>query len=731
MSINYFEKQNILFGREVSTPENSPASVTGFTSNKNSVGNVPMVSQEAVEADVIGDSFKPSSNTSKTQNSQKSLEAPKEVKVCDVEKEILKQLANLNSKYNLGLTEENCLEFLAFSYLSSPQKMHSANIEEIKNSVKHLEDTIKAMEADGIEITMENLRAESRKYKGLINAGYDSVESYRESVREGNSHSLTERLQAMGKSNFAELSKVQKLVFLREYLEETKTKAQWKARYNDVKNLSIRSREERRNAVETYVVTDFAKMVANSTPEERELLYQAVKDLNVSANGKYKALESIFAAFGSIEECQEFSETNCTAEAIHSITKTTKPEEAEDALKIVEIQTQFQSEEVFVRNGEEHARIAKEFFQENAESLKEIQRKLHNGIRLTEEEKALYSEAIAFRHARTGMNRGVLTSQVINNQAIQVNILESLNAGTMQIAQLAGEDFYRNVLQGTADFIQNCSNELTMSVAQATAMMDATTRGNYSTVVADSQNGTRSTLNTHTEANSEMAQKIYTAIEKFEGKYTATEVNEIIEKVVTSKETETVRPVATSTKSATVKETERAVASEKAEKATGALGFATKPIDQKATVESINAKVQNLANNSNNNLEEIKADEKHAYSPVISEVALAVRENGVEGLKSYIKENGTQKTILEILNDVENVPSYVKDLATTWYKKSNKQIDILSRASISAIKELLPITNEEVLLNNQGKTFANYYATKLFNDKAKEVEEESQKRNLA
>lgn len=730
MSINYFEKQNILFGREVSTPENSPAYVTGSTSNKNSVENIPMVSQEAVEADVIGDSFKPTST--KPQNTQKSQnvsESQKEVKVCDVEKEILKQLANLNSKYNLGLTEENCLEFLAFSYLSSPQKMHSANIEEIKNSVKHLEDTIKAMEADGIEITMENLRAESRKYKGLINAGYDSVESYRKSVREGNAHSLTERLQAMGKSNFAELSKVEKLVFLREYLEETKTKAQWKARYNDVKNLSIRSREERRNAVETYVVTDFAKMVANSTPEERELLYQAVKDLNVSANGKYRALESIFAAFGSIEECQEFSETNCTAEAIHSITKTTKPEEAEDALRIVEIQTQYQSEEVFVRNGEEHARIAKEFFQENAESLREIQRKLHNGIRLTEEEKALYSEAIAFRHARTGMNRGVLTSQVINNPAGQVNVLEVLNHGTMQIAQVAGEDFYRNVLQQTATFIQQNPEQMTVTQHQAKAMMDATTRGNYSRVVSDAQNGTRTELTSHSVVTPEEAKKIYEAIEKYDGQYTSTAIDKIVEKVVNSNAFNNENYVKQSAQVKT--QDSNPVVSEKKDTTKGALGFATKPVETKVTIETVNAKIQKLATQSKEVVEENQVEEKTVKSSAISEVALAVRTNGVEGLKAYVKENGTQKTILEILNDGENVPSYVKDLATTWYKKSNKQIDILSRASISAIKELLPVTNEEVLLNNKGKTFANYYATKLFNDKATEVEEENKKRNLA
>lgn len=724
MSINYFEKQNILFGREVSTPENSPAFVTGSTSNKNNVANVPIVSQETVEADGIGDSFKP---TSKPQNTHKS---PKEVKVCDVEKEILKQLAGLNAKYNLGLTEENCLDFLAFSYLSSSQQMHNATMDEIKAVVKHIDSTINAMNEDGIEVTMENLRAESRKYKGLINAGWDSVESFRKSVKNGNSHSLTERMQAMGISDFTKLSDEEKLSAIKRYFNDLKRKGIWKARKNDLQNWEFRSPEEKAVAVEKYILSDFAKLVALSTPKERELLYNTIKDLKIDLYNKSIAVESVFSAYATIEECQEFADKNCTVTAMHEMIKDAKVEETEAAIRIVQIQTQHQSEEVFVRNAQEQAEKAIIFFKENEESLKVINQKVKNGVRLTAEEKALYSEAFAYETARPGMYRGFFTSQTMKNTAVQVNVLEALNVGTMQIAQHAGEAFYRNVLCQTADFIQNHSNELTMSVNQANAMMDATTRGNYSTVVSDRQNGTISALNTHTEVDSEMANKIYAVLEHYDGKYTSATVKEIVDSNVKTNVSNNEQQIEVASVSNTeAKATKSAV--ENKESTKGSLGFATKPDETALTITSLNAKIQNLAKTSKEVETNAPEEERKVKNTVISEVAIAVRENGIDGLKSYVKENGTKKTILEILNDGENILSYVKDIAITWYKKFNNQIDILSRASIDAIKELLPFTNEEVLLNNKGKTFTNYYATKLFNDKAKEVEKESRKRNYA
>jgi len=610
--------------------------------------------------------------------------------------------------------------------------MHSATADEIKNAIKHVEKTIEAMEKDNIEITMESLRAESRKYQGLINAGWDSIESYRERV-EKNNETLTDRLQRyFGKSNFAELSTIEKAEFLKRYYAETKKNAKNLTYYNDLKNLDLRGPQERKKAIETYIVTDFAKLVALSTAEERELLYGAIKDLNVSTNGKYKALESVFSAFSSIEECQEFADKNCTAEAMHDMIKDAKPEEAETARKIVRIQVRHQSESKAIENGQKQVEIAKAFFEKNSEKINRITEKLESNIPLTKEEEILYHEYLNFEIGRRGFYEGIMSSETMTSIDSQVNVLEHLNAGTMQIAQFAGEGFYRNVLQGTADYIQNCANELTMTVSQARAMMDATTRGNFSTVITDNQNGTRTALNTNTVVDSEAAKQIYSALEKYDGKYTVPQLNEVIENVVNSKALNPEKTVVTTAQSSDgAQKPVKAEKTESTETAKGSLGFATKPIDQKITLNSINTKIQNLANASKEVKEENVVEEKTVYSPVISEVALAVRENGVEGLKAYVKENGTQKTILEVLNDGESVPSYIKDVVTTWFEKSNKQLEILSRASISAIKELLPVTDEKVLLNNKGKTFTNYYATKLFNDKAKEVEKESKKRNYA
>lgn len=723
MSMSYFEKQNRLFGREVSTPENSPAAVISSTSNTNSVGTIPMVSQEIVEAEGIGDTFKPYSNTSTK---------PKEIKKSCVEENILKAFANLNKNYKLGLNANNCIEFISEACNKSIEAVKESSAEELQKYVQHIEETIAAMKEDNLTLSFDNIKYNSKKYAIDLSYGWSSIASFRK-ANEKSSESVTTRLERYSGKKLANLTPQELAETIKSYFthydkscNDGTLKGLLKETYRSAyKTLNS---EAYAKDIKKLQETDFVKLLHNSSPEEFELLRSAIQYLE--KDSQMRAVCDMLKSFKNINDATTYASEVLTPTELKKYEAPT----VECAKEKTEIK-RYLNEQATRSIEYAESREAHEFYQCYGKQLVELKEKLkaNPNMELSPIEKAILAEDAKIQELRASAPVAILTNHNHFDKNTSVSLLEETNVNTYSISQLAGGDFYRNVLRETAVQIQNNAENLNMSVEEATAMIDATTRGNYSTIINDAKKGTKTELVAHTTADAATASKILAAIENHEGKYTSAEINKIVKEVIarettnknTTQTTISEKNVAVEkiSESKTYTETKyNTVSEETTVNKNNSIGFTTKPIANNTTTKEINKKQEASISNKSETIQ----------NNCNSEVVYAIRENGVEGFKTYVKENGAEKTILEVLNDPENIPTYFKELALNWYKKNkNRQLNLLTKATNTALAELLPRTNENILLKNKGKKFSNTRATQLFEDAVKETEKKYKEKAYA
>lgn len=136
-----------------------------------------------------------------------------------------------------------------------------------------------------------------------------------------------------------------------------------------------------------------------------------------------------------------------------------------------------------------------EFFEKNKEILAKIDKKIENNETLTKEEEAIQRERKNLHTARyAGATTGVANSTNPTVMKNKEDLLSAINNDTYQIGEKAGNDFYREVLTEVKNFIENHPETLTMPKDEFVKLMDKVTDNNYSKVVVDIKNGTKTEL---------------------------------------------------------------------------------------------------------------------------------------------------------------------------------------------------------------------------------------------
>lgn len=729
MSDRYLQKFDNMFNRAVSTLDNSPAFVTGSTSNQNSVGNIPMVSQDVLEADGIGDSFKIKSQTSNNNGNKGNAK---------INKVIYQTLEPLNTKYNLGLTVDNCVEFIAVAKNCDTKKIQTATNEEILSINEHIKTTIRMMEKKNIPVTSANVKIYSCKYTALVNAGWE-IQEFEKSK---NHESISERMVRYYQKDFTNSTKEERVKLVREYFESTydSTKNRAEKKDNFKANISFgllgRTENERNDDLNIFQLTDFAKLAANSTQEECELLYEAIQVL-ASSDNKYKAVENIYANLLTKESRQAFAEKESTMkttkEIVMSIDNTTV-EGATHATAIARTTLNYQNEKNLQANSAVHRDEAIEFYKENGNKLAEIVKKQQNNIPLTVEEQELLNKSCALKSLSTALSEAPLSSQVILTNSARIEALENINSDTYQISQYAGETYYREVLTQVNQFIEKFSESLNITKEEAVAIMDATSNGNFSRVVADAKNKTQTVLADHSTPNVEAAQNAYKTATKGaigSGAYknlefknnkpntatTSNKENKVQEENNTNDQTvvnnSTTNNMSNQTKDNTVQNNT----------CKANFGFVTPTIKNTNTLEKAKELLeeQNVKPKKTKNL-------KFLYTA--KDLMAMIKENRENDIQSYINEN-KKDFILNVFELGDSIPIEYKEKALELYEESDNQIDILIGSTMSTFVELLPLTSNKTLLENPNKNFVNNFATDLYQIRLKEVQDKNKENTIA
>lgn len=104
----------------------------------------------------------------------------------------------------------------------------------------------------------------------------------------------------------------------------------------------------------------------------------------------------------------------------------------------------------------------------------------------------------------------------------------------------------------------------------------------------------------------------------------------------------------------------------------------------------------------------------------------AQKKSAIKQFEEYISENGTYEAVTKVFTNWNKIThNGIKLQATRIFESfsDERQADILRTVSNSGLAELIKHTSDNALRSLKGETLTNYYATKLVNDAAKEVEE--------
>lgn len=338
----------------------------------------------------------------------------------------------------------------------------NAEQEEITKLVKLIEETIAEMKEDGIELTAENLEKQARGYQIQLACGWDSIASFRKRNKQ-NHDSVITRLNKFFNCDFENLSTEEKAEKLDAYFNRY---------FNGA---------DSKETIRTKQLTDFSKLLYNSTPEERLVLKDAIEFL--CANNRYKGFDSILRSFDTDAQRTEFA-NNVSHENIQSIgTRIDRAGDVtaeEDVTAITAALMKYKDAEHVTEYHGEAQKARSEFFtEENIAKLDAIKTKVENGEELTEDEQALLQEANFHTSDTAGEIVGVGNNEVVSKD-FRNKMLETLNADAYTNPN------YREVLNQVNKYIEKHPECLTISKEKFIAKMNEVTNGNFDKVVSNS-----------------------------------------------------------------------------------------------------------------------------------------------------------------------------------------------------------------------------------------------------
>ncbi len=392
--------------------------------------------------------------TGNTQNAQNNTKRNSE--------QLYQAIQALCSSNGIDFNEVKKMGLLSTVSGKNEEYLLNAEQAEINKLVKLIEETIAAMKEDGIELTAENLEKQARGYQIQIACGWDSVASFRASNKKSH-ESVIQRLNRFFGCDFEKLSVDQQAEKLDAYFN----------RYFEGAD-SIESIGKKQ-------LTDFSKLLYNTSPEERVILKNAIEYL--CANNRTSGFVSILRSFDTDAQRTEFA-NNVTHEEIQNMG--TRPDRAgnvpssEDMTALTAAALEWKDEE-HVTEYHQTAQEAREEFmtEENIAKIEAIKVKVENGEELTEEEQALLQEYKFHTSDAAGEFVGVGNNEVVSEN-FKTEMLETLNTDAYKNPN------YREVLDQVNKYIEEHPETLNMPAADFVAKMNEVTNGNFEKVVSGS-----------------------------------------------------------------------------------------------------------------------------------------------------------------------------------------------------------------------------------------------------
>lgn len=351
------------------------------------------------------------------------------------------------------------------------KQIEAATDAQLKQVIDCLKAAIKDSVVDG-KIDLEKAGKLGNTYFIAVNTGW-TIEGFKKHNDSVKKSSLLQRLKETGcLKNDATL-------------ENTKTEELQKALFDFFNKTLLTPLKNAKSAKEKASIykgqlQTFGRLLINTPDEEKAIFKQAIATL--AADNRLKGLNAVLASF----ETPQAKEAWADSWSVEELSQTMGAKDVEGNVPTDRDQTAMvagifaeKSEESIKETYSQMSEPAKQFFQENADKLKEIKEKEAKGIELTEEEKELVAQRDLYKNLYSGAMSGTAVNQKVAEES-KKEILGTMNKDAYNLP------IYREVLKQVNEFVEEHPETLTMPKEELVKLLDEVTNGNYSTVATNS-----------------------------------------------------------------------------------------------------------------------------------------------------------------------------------------------------------------------------------------------------
>ena len=402
--------------------------------------------------------------------------------------EVYNSIASLCSKYGISLSKAK--EFGLMGKISGKSEDKLLNIEnnELQKYVRCLEEALKKLSQNGNKIELEELAQKANDYNIAISTGW-TIEEFEKRQR-SSKESVLERIHRVypNKSDKEALE-----LYIKNYMLTTP------------KELAAAKTEEERQRIIKHKtklqLQDFGRLLINSSPEEKMLIKEIVK--NLYAENRIPGWKNFMASL-SLDDQMEVADS-MTLEDKRIMAQEdvfgNRPS-TEQNLELNASITEHQSDNGIKNSHKELIEEANKFYVENKEALDNINKKIadaeaEKGSKLTSEElqKLLTKEEFSLYYQDksfyTAMQAGEMVGTSVNcniTDEVRNQIIEVMNKDASELQN------YRAVLEELGEFVENHPELTTVNGQNIRDYLNEHTNGNLETVINDNKNSTSTEL---------------------------------------------------------------------------------------------------------------------------------------------------------------------------------------------------------------------------------------------
>lgn len=623
---------------------NNVASTTNVAASTSASANasspIEIVDKKTVEGQGNTD-VAVTNNTSNTSNSgQRSVE------------ELYNSIAALCTQYGISLVEAKKIGLLERIAGVSQEELLNFSNSEIQKQVECLKAALEKLAKNNGKIDIEEVIKLANDYNTALKTGW-TIKGFQK-ANAANSEGICERMNRYFGKDFTKLSPEERVDLLDRYFGR---------HFEQLEKNGMKP-----ETVAKLQLQDFGKLLINTPDEQKKIFKDAFASL-LSRN-RYSAAKALFGSFTSEEaktDCADSMQVDTLKLAAREDQLGEKMSDEDMtglASMIAKNQSEKGREETVQSLLEEH----KNFVEENKEILERIAKKVENKEPLTEEEQAVLDKMEHFyTPVMSGQIIGTAGNEIIS-KAFKENLLAQINRETFDMPN------YRKIMERVSEYMEKHPDACNMPKDKFNKLMDKVTNGNYSVVVEDAKNNTKTELNAPAPVETTVSTP-------------AVQASDNTRTVVTSEDVEV----------------------------------------SKARAQLIKEQIfqQNTANEKSAETK-ITSDKKESSSQ-IKDIKICLASGG-KAFEEYKKSYGVFNTVKDVFNNLACASQGIVNKAVQMYSNfsTNVQEIMLKKVDNSGLSQLLKVTKDSTLLAVKDETFTNYYATQMVKEKAEAVEEKTQ-----